>query len=257
MKLKSLGLIMLALASPTVNARASIPDGDGTYFACYEKSDGSLRLIDSAKQHCSHREELQVTWKATAVGTQGPVGPPGPAGAPGASVSALPVFPGDLTCPNGGTSFSIGGTIVGYACNGGDGVNGLPGAKGDTGAAGAQGPQGLQGVAGPQGPAGPPGSSARAGAIYLLAGACGGGGVLTARTSCSVPIQSNTGIPGCSTAPACPAAPENCQFQFARMEYFAICLGLDADGACTGYYDAWAQCGTCECANPLFGYTVP
>jgi len=154
---------LLAVLSTTLlaaEARASVPDGNGVYTACYFKSLGTVRLIDTSvpTQRCLDRLEVRLTW--------GQVGPAGPAGVPGLdgkSVAATPVLPNvDLNCPAGGTRFSIDGVTVGYACDGRDGrngVDGLPGAPGTPGAPGRDGLPGVPGPVGATGPQGPPGAA--------------------------------------------------------------------------------------------------
>jgi hypothetical protein len=78
-----------ALAFVAMDAHASIPAPDGTYYGCYLKGFRTLRVIDNATQHCLSRIETQVTWTkngsgpAGPMGPTGPVGPTGPAGLPG------------------------------------------------------------------------------------------------------------------------------------------------------------------------------
>lgn len=153
----------LTTALLTANARASVPDGNGVYTACYFKSLGAVRLIDTAvpTQRCLDRLEVKLTWNQA-----GPAGAVGAPGADGRSVAATPVLPGvDLNCAAGGTRFSIDGVTVGYACDGKDGrdgvngVDGLPGAPGTPGNPGRDGLQGIPGVPGPTGPQGPPGEA--------------------------------------------------------------------------------------------------
>jgi hypothetical protein len=112
-------------------AYATIPSTGGVISACYAKSGGALRVIDTAQSSCGNGE-TQLNFNQT--GPQGPKGDTGPQGAKG--------DPGP---------------------QGAKGDTGPQGAKGDTGPqgpAGSQGPkgdQGLQGPAGPEGPAGPRG----------------------------------------------------------------------------------------------------
>jgi hypothetical protein len=119
--LKWLVLPTLALAVVETDAHASIPAPDGTYYGCYLKGLGSLRVIDNSTQHCLAGFETPVTWTKNGTGAPGPQGPIGPIGPVG------PMGPG-----------------------------GPPGLAGSQGAAGPQGPAGLPGAEGPQGPAGPP-----------------------------------------------------------------------------------------------------
>ena len=88
---------------------ASIPAADGVITACYKKSGGALRVIDTANETCTPNNETALPWNQTGPqGPMGPQGPPGPQGLPG---------------PRGFT--------------------------GPQGPQGSQGPQGPQGPAGP------------------------------------------------------------------------------------------------------------
>jgi hypothetical protein len=51
--------------------RASIPSPSGVIFGCFDRSSGSLRVIDNATTTCKP-EETQLTWNQT--GPQGPIG---------------------------------------------------------------------------------------------------------------------------------------------------------------------------------------
>jgi hypothetical protein len=105
------GTIVLVLTG--VATYATIPAPDGVIYGCYNKSGGSVRVIDNAVTSCTSNE-TQLTWNR--IGPQGPVGPQGPAG------------------PTGLT-----GAI---------GATGAVGAIGATGATGATGPIGATGPAG-------------------------------------------------------------------------------------------------------------
>jgi hypothetical protein len=79
--------VMAAVAGATVAvgvgvAWSQIPDASGVIHACYTRSGGALRVIDSG-QNCSSKE-TSLTWnQAGQVGPKGDTGPAGPAGAPG------------------------------------------------------------------------------------------------------------------------------------------------------------------------------
>ena len=91
---------------------ASIPSSAGVYSACYDRKDGTVRLVDSTTTTCPKGQQGPITWNE--LGPQGPAGstgPEGPAGSPGAQGPAGPQgSPGVL------------GTL--------DDVNGLPCASG-------------------------------------------------------------------------------------------------------------------------------
>jgi hypothetical protein len=115
---KWLALSVLALAVPVGNTVASIPAADGTYYGCYLKNVGALRLIDNAKHSCLPFE-VAVSWKKDGGGATGPAGPQGPAGPAGPP-----------------------------------GAQGPAGPQGPAGASGLQGTAGPQGPIGPTGPSG-------------------------------------------------------------------------------------------------------
>lgn len=73
---------------------ASIPAPDGTITGCYHKTNGQLRVVESADK--CNPSELALTWQQQGPqGPQGPVGPQGPAGPQGAT------GPQGLTGPQG------------------------------------------------------------------------------------------------------------------------------------------------------------
>jgi hypothetical protein len=105
-------------------AYASIPDSNGVIHACYLKTTGKLRVIDSGGKGCQAGEK-PLNWSQTgATGTLGATGPTGPTGPTGQTGATGP------TGPTGAT-----------------------GATGPTGATGASGETGPTGPTGPQGPA--------------------------------------------------------------------------------------------------------
>ena len=63
-------------------AFAAIPDaGTGVYHACMKKN-GTIRIIDPARDHCKPSHEVEITFNREGPkGDPGPQGPPGPAGA--------------------------------------------------------------------------------------------------------------------------------------------------------------------------------
>jgi hypothetical protein len=67
-----------------VNAYAAPPPG--TIQACYNDTNGNLRLVSSAADCRNH--ETAISWDIT--GPAGPPGPPGPAGSPGPQGSPGP-----------------------------------------------------------------------------------------------------------------------------------------------------------------------
>jgi hypothetical protein len=105
----------LCLAGVAVTL-ATIPGSNGVITACYNKSGGSIHVIDSSVTKCGSNE-IVLTWNQT--GQQGPIGPQGPQGPQGAA-----------------------------------GATGATGPVGPAGPAGAPGVPGMTGPAGPTGPAG-------------------------------------------------------------------------------------------------------
>ena len=59
-------------------AYATIPDGGGVIHGCYQKNQGTLRVIDTDKAQTCASSESPLTWSQT-----GPQGRPGPKGRPG------------------------------------------------------------------------------------------------------------------------------------------------------------------------------
>ena len=82
-------LVVLALGAGTVYA--AIPNGSGTYYACYVKNTGAVKLINYPKVKTCKAGEKLINWNAKGpagrrpVGPQGPVGPAGPQGPAGAA----------------------------------------------------------------------------------------------------------------------------------------------------------------------------
>ena len=99
-------LALLWLMAPA--AFASIPDASGVIHGCYNSTNGTQRIIDTAVASCKIGETA-IQWNQTGPqgpqGSQGPQGPQGPQGAQGAQ--------------------------------GPQGIQGVQGPKGDTGPAGS------------------------------------------------------------------------------------------------------------------------
>jgi hypothetical protein len=79
---------------------ATIPAPDGVIYGCYNKSGGSIRVIDNAVTGCSSNE-TQLTWNRT--GPQGPIGLQGPSGPTGATGAAGPLGATGPAGPAGAT----------------------------------------------------------------------------------------------------------------------------------------------------------
>ena len=114
-------VLIVAMVVAAASTYGSIPAPNGVITGCYNKSGGSIRVIDSSVTTCNSNETAIVWNQRGPSGPQGPQGIPGPAGAVGPQ-----------------------------------GPQGIPG---PAGAVGPQGPVGLTGPAGPQGPAGAAGIS--------------------------------------------------------------------------------------------------
>ena len=167
-------LLTLALST---NAFASVPNPDGTISACYFKIDGSLRVIDPAKNQQCLRIETPLSWNQ--LGPRGPQGATGPAGVAG---------------PQGSTGLQGLTGITGP--QGPQGVTGPAGVAGPIGATGPQGPTGLQGptgVTGPQGPQGTTGPQGPAGPVHQISSAVNADGTSQLPTSrYTVSLSGNT-----------------------------------------------------------------
>jgi len=99
-KLAVFGLLAVA-AVGAGTAYATIPDGNGVIHACYQRSGGSLRVIDSSVTNCGSKE-TSLNWNVQgAQGPQGPAGPPGPAGPAGTPGAEGPPGPQGPEGPQG------------------------------------------------------------------------------------------------------------------------------------------------------------
>jgi hypothetical protein len=92
-------------------AYATIPDSTGVIHGCYQKSGGSLSVIDAGVTTCA-KSQTELDWNV-----QGPTGPQGPQGPQGAQG---PVGPQGLQGPQGAQGpAGPSGTSHGYAATGG------------------------------------------------------------------------------------------------------------------------------------------
>jgi hypothetical protein len=89
-RLAAFAIVLFALAAGGI-AYASIPDGSGVIHGCYEKKDGTLRVIDTGSGgSCSAKKENPLDWNQKGPrGAPGPTGPTGPQGAPATNLWAL------------------------------------------------------------------------------------------------------------------------------------------------------------------------
>jgi len=167
----------VALALGTGVAFASIPDSGGVIHACYNKTNGKLRVTDATNPKvgaCLASSETELDWNkqgpAGAVGATGPKGDPGATGPKGADGA-----PG----PKGDTGAQGSAGPTGDAgATGPAGADGAQGPKGETGAQGPVGPEGDKGDTGATGPAGATGAPGATGATGAAgpAGATGSQG---------------------------------------------------------------------------------
>src|SRR4051812_8005360 len=130
-----------AVALGTGVAFAAIPDSGGVIHACYNKTNGKLRVADATNPKlgsCLASRETALDWnKQGEPGAQGPKGDKGDPGAQG---------PAGVAGAKGDT-----GAAGPQGATGPKGDTGAAGATGATGATGAQGPKGDTGAQGPQG----------------------------------------------------------------------------------------------------------
>jgi hypothetical protein len=158
-------------------AHGTVPDANGVYTGCFQKTSGNIYLIDTAVTTTCASPYVKVTWSQKGPqGSQGPQGiqgVPGVPGATGSSIYATPVTADYLHCGlGGGAGFEIwqhtpGVTpdqLLGAVCDGAPGPQGTQGPQGIPGPLGPQGIPGPQGNQGPQGPVGPAGPAGPAGA---------------------------------------------------------------------------------------------
>ena len=97
---------LLGLVVVGVGVYATIPAPNGVIYGCYDKSNGSLRVIDNTVTTCKVNE-TQITWNETGpqgpIGPQGPTGPQGLQGMPGPTGSTGPRGPAGPAGPAGTT----------------------------------------------------------------------------------------------------------------------------------------------------------
>ena len=102
----TLGVALGALLLVLGGVAFAIPDGTGTFHACYADSNGAVRLVNKQPTDCLV-DETGTSWNQTA-GPAGPIGPAGPTGAPGATGAPGPTgatgAPGPAGAPGGGTA---------------------------------------------------------------------------------------------------------------------------------------------------------
>jgi hypothetical protein len=108
-----LGVGAAALAGGGI-AYATIPDASGVIHGCYQKSGGSLSVIDAAVTTCA-KSQTELDWNVQ--GPTGPQGPQGPQGAQGPTGPQGDPGPTGATGPQGPAGPS--GTSHAYSATGG------------------------------------------------------------------------------------------------------------------------------------------
>jgi hypothetical protein len=79
-------VIVGALVAAGGIAYATVPDSSGVIHGCYQKNQGTLRVIDTGQSQTCSSSESPLNWSQTGPkGQQGPVGPTGPQGPSGSS----------------------------------------------------------------------------------------------------------------------------------------------------------------------------
>jgi hypothetical protein len=112
-------LAVSAVAAGGAIAWAAIPDASGVIHACFKKSGGALRVIDSGVAACKP-DESHLDWNQ--VGQQGLAGPPGEQGLPGISgyevararspVDSVASKAVTASCPEGKHVIGGGGIVI-------------------------------------------------------------------------------------------------------------------------------------------------
>jgi hypothetical protein len=208
-----------AVALATGVAFGAIPDSGGVIHACYNKTNGKVRVTDATNPKlgaCVASTETALDWNRQGPqgdpGTQGPTGAKGdpgaqgPAGAPGAKGDTGAAGPQGATGPKGDTGATgatgAQGPAGAQGPKGDTGATGPAGAKGDKGDPGGQGPIGATGAQGPKGDTGAPGPIGATGAQgpQGVAGAAGVSGYELATSAGPVPSGYISG-----TTIGCPA----------------------------------------------------
>lgn len=135
-------------------AIGAIPAANGVAYGCYDKKNGSLRVVKKGKR-CK-KQERKLAWNVKA--RQGPKGDPGAPGSSGA--------PGPPGTPGAA------GPVGSPGPAGASGPTGPVGPAGATGSAGPSGPAGATGAQGATGPGGPSGGPAVIGGATGTASLC-------------------------------------------------------------------------------------
>jgi hypothetical protein len=91
-------VVTLGVSGGTAYAAGLIPGSDGSIHACYNATNGNVRVV-AAGQKCRVHEKALVWNQTGPTGPQGPQGAPGPQGPQGATGPAGPQGPAGLDAP--------------------------------------------------------------------------------------------------------------------------------------------------------------
>lgn len=91
-------VVGLGVSGGTAYAAGLIPGSDGTIHACYNKTNGNVRVV-AAGSKCRVSERALVWNQTGPVGPQGPAGPQGPQGPQGETGPAGPQGPAGVDAP--------------------------------------------------------------------------------------------------------------------------------------------------------------
>jgi hypothetical protein len=91
-------VVGLGVSGGTAYAAGLIPSSDGTIHACYNTTNGNVRVV-AAGSKCRHHEKALVWNQTGPVGPQGPAGPQGPQGATGPAGPTGPQGPAGNDAP--------------------------------------------------------------------------------------------------------------------------------------------------------------
>jgi len=96
-------------------AWAALPGAGGVITGCYQKVEGQLRVIDSARDSC-RASEVAISWNEQGVqGNRGDPGAPGRDGRDGMNATVEQEPPG-ANCPAGGVKVAAANGVA-YVCN--------------------------------------------------------------------------------------------------------------------------------------------
>ncbi len=157
--------VLVLIGTLAAGAAARADDG---IDICYNRVNGSMRIIDDVKRDSCKRNEDSIA--ISKIGPTGPTGPQGTTGAQGPTGATGATGNTGLTGATGATgatgpvgptgSTGLTGSTGATGPTGPTGPSGATGASGPTGATGGTGPSGATGALGPTGATGPTGADA-------------------------------------------------------------------------------------------------